>query len=159
MDSGSLFPLASTLCTDTWPKTIFSSFHLFETAVLFAGGDWTRMVAMSAEQIQNDAALMDKISGRITNASDEELRPLWAKNHGTCTSWAVLMASKIATDLNEISFADSGHHRLAFTNCGILVDSSAREALQLEDDVRKKHRKATYIMKGIGQGQPSLSYT
>src|SRR5271156_949546 len=158
MDSRALFPLASTICTDIWPQTI-SSFHLYETFVLFAGGDWTRMVAMSVALIQNDATLMEKVSGRIINASDEELRRLWAKNHGVCTSWAVLVASKIATDLNEITFADTGHHRLAFTNCGILIDSSAREALQLEDEVQKKHRKAAYVMKGIGQGQPSLSYT
>src|SRR5271170_6923218 len=30
-----LFPLASTICTDIWPQTIFSSFHLYETFVLF----------------------------------------------------------------------------------------------------------------------------
>jgi len=114
---------------------------------------------MSAAQIQNDVALTGKVSDRITNASDEELRPLWVKNHGVCTSWVVLVASKVTTDLNKISFADTGHHRLAFTYCSILIDSSAREALQLKDDVRKKHRKASYIMEGIGQGQPSLSYT
>jgi hypothetical protein len=49
-----------------------------------------------------------KISDRITSASEEELRPLWAEHHGVCTSWTVLVASKIAKDPNELSFADEG---------------------------------------------------
>jgi len=107
---------------------------------------------------QLQCSLMEKISDRVEYASDEEIRPLWDERHGVCTSWAILVASKIKADPDKLSFVDAGHHRLAFTNCGIVIDSSARVALQLKNGVPKSYGKVTYTMEGIGQGQPSLSY-
>jgi hypothetical protein len=41
----------------------------------------------------------------------------------------------------------------------ILIDSHAREALQLEDGVKYKYRGITYTLKGIGQDKPAFLYT
>jgi hypothetical protein len=70
-----------------------------------------------------------------------------------------LLASKIAEDPNTLYFEDAGYHRMALTKCGILIDSHAREALQLEDGVKCKHRGITYTLKVIGQDKPIISYT
>jgi hypothetical protein len=159
MDADTLFTRASDLCRETWPKTIFSSFHLFERTVLYAGKDWAQMVAMSVHQLETDSEMKERILQRIRNANEEELRSLWANYYGVCTSWAVLLASKIAEDPNDLYFGDVGHHRMAFTRSGILIDSSAREALQLKDGVKCRCRGCTYTLKGIEQDKPTFSYT
>ena len=158
MDTDSLFTRASNLCRETWPKTVFSSFHFLERIVLYSGKDWAEMVATSARQLETDLATKERILQRIENADENELRSLWENHHGSCTSWAVLLASKIAEDPNDLYFADVGHHRAAFTTSGILIDSHAREALQLEDGVERKYRSITYTLKGIGQDKPTFSY-
>jgi len=75
-------------------------------------------------------------------------------HHGTCSSWAVLLASKIAEDPNDLYFVDVGHHKLAFTRSGIFIDSSVREAIQLKDGVDYKFKNITCSLKGIGQDKP-----
>jgi hypothetical protein len=72
----------------------------------------------------DDAELQQKILNRIEHATDDDLRTLWENGHGVCTSWSVLIASKIAGDPNDCYFADTGYHRMAYTKCGILIDSS-----------------------------------
>jgi hypothetical protein len=123
-----------------WPETIFSTFHLFERIVLYSGKDSAQMVAISAHQLETDSDIMEMILQRIRNANENELRSLWANHHGGCTSWAVLLASKIVEDPNDLYFGDAGYHRMAFTRSGILIDNHAREALQLEDGVKYKYR-------------------
>jgi hypothetical protein len=109
-------------------------------------------------KLETDSETKERILQRIRNANEEELRSLWIKNYGICTSWAVLLASKIAKDPNDLFFADAGNHRVAFTKCGILIDSHARVALQLKDGVPYKYNGITYTLKGIGQDKPTFSY-
>lgn len=129
MDTDSLFTRVFELCREMWPETIFSTFHLFERIVLYSGKDWAQIVAISAHQLETDSDIMERILQRIRNANENELRSLWANRHGGCTSWAVLLASKIMEDPNGLYFRDAGYHRMAFTRSGILIDSHAREAL------------------------------
>jgi hypothetical protein len=117
------------------------------------------MVAMSPDQLEADSEMMKRILQRIGNASERELQSLWADHHGTCSSWAVLLASKVAEDPNDLHFGDVGHHKLALTRSGILIDSHAREALQLKDGVEYTYRGLTYTLNGIGQDKPTFSYT
>ena len=159
MDTDPPFTLASSSCREMWPKTIFSSFHSFEKIVLYAEKDWAQMVTISAHRLETDSETKEKILQRIRNADDEELRSLWINRYGTCASWAVLLASKIAGDPNDLYFGDDGYHRVAFTRSGILIDSSAREALQLKDGVKYKYKGCTYTLKGIEHDKPTLSYT
>jgi hypothetical protein len=112
MDADTLFTRGSDLCRETWPKTIFSSFHLFERTVLYTGKDWAQMVAMSVHQLKTDSEIKERILQRIRNANEEKLRSLWANYYGVCTSRAVLLALKIAEDPNDLYFGDVGHHRM-----------------------------------------------
>jgi len=160
MDSEALFPRVCGICKETWPQTIYSFFHLFDKIVLYAGVGWDKIVTLPATLNQDGKSeLSQKILDRIERASDDELRALWENGHGVCTSWSILVASKITADPNDCYFGDVGHHRLAYTKCGILIDSSAREAEQLQNRVPKRCGKATFMMDGIGQGRPTLSYT
>jgi hypothetical protein len=108
------------------------------------------MVAISPHQLQTDSETRERILQGIQNANENELRSLWANRHGSCASWAVLLASKIAEDPNDLFFADVGYHRMAFTRSGIFIDSHVREAMQLKDGVKYKDRGITYTLKGIG---------
>jgi hypothetical protein len=114
---------------------------------------------MSVHQLETDPKMKERILQRIRNANEEELRSLWINRQGTCTAWAVLLASKIAEDPNDLYFGDVGHHRVAFTESGILIDSHAREALQLEDGVKYKYKGITYTLEGMEQDKPAFSYT
>jgi hypothetical protein len=114
---------------------------------------------MSADQLTTDSETMETILQGIRNANENELRSLWENRHGGCTSWAVLLASKIAKDPNDLYFADFRHHRMAFTRSGILIDSHVSEALQLEDGIEYNHRGITYTLKWIGQDEPITSFT
>ena len=62
------------------------------------------MVTMSTHQLETDSEMKERTLQRIRNANEEELRSLWINNYGTCTSWAVLLASKIAEDPNDLFF-------------------------------------------------------
>jgi hypothetical protein len=139
-------------------KESSDSFHFLEKIFLYSGKDWAQMVAISVHQLETESETKGRIIQRIQNANENELRSLWADNHGTCSSWAVLLASKIAKDPNDLYFVDVGHHKLAFTKSGILIDSSAREAIQLKDDIDYKFKNITCSLKGIGQDKPTFSY-
>ena len=58
----------------------------------------------------------------------------------------------------DLYFEEVGHHRMAFTRSGTLIDSHVGETLQLEDGVKYKHRDITYTLEGIGQDKPTISY-
>ena len=60
------------------------------------------MVSMSPRRLGDDSEMMNRVLRRINNANDEELRPLWKNHHRVCTSEAVLLASKIADDPNNL---------------------------------------------------------
>jgi hypothetical protein len=116
------------------------------------------MVAMSPPQLRTDSKTMERILQGIQNANENDLRSLWADHHGSCASWAVLLASKIAEDPNDLYFGDVGYHTMAFTRSGIFIDSHVREALQLKDGIEYNHRGITYTLKWIGQDEPIISF-
>jgi hypothetical protein len=68
----------------------------------------------------------------IQDADEEELRPLWVNFTGVCTSWAVhiIMALSVGNQM-PYAFGDKQNHRAAWSQDGIVTDSSARNALQL----------------------------
>ena len=112
MDSDrNLFDRASYACVTTWPKTIYSYFHMYAIIVQCCGKSWEEMVAMR----RLDKQTMENVQKQINDATEEDLLPLWVEGHGLCTSCAILIASKISDDPNTLLFGDDGRHRVAFT--------------------------------------------
>ena len=131
MDSQpSLFEHAMEACRKTWPRTLYSSFHMFEVIVQFSGKTWGECVRI----LQFDKSTMEYLEKRIRQSTDDELRRLWAEYHGLCTSWSILIASMLFDDPNTIHFGDDGSHRLAYTSHGLVIDSSTRIPVLLKGD-------------------------
>lgn len=67
---------------------------------------------------------------RILLSEEKGLQHLWDEGYGLCTSWCIYICHK-AFELNTAAtnFGDQGHHRAAYGNDGIVIDSPARKAL------------------------------
>jgi hypothetical protein len=84
---------------------------------------------------------------------EEELEYLWKGGHGLCTSWCIYTSEL----LEEIgNFGDQGHHRAAFYNDGVVIDSSARDALLCRPGESESKGKVTWWMEDIGQTKAKL---
>jgi hypothetical protein len=158
MHQSSVFDSASQICRETWPKSIYSSFHFLELLVRISDQDWPEFV----RNRRVSKSLHTTISHKIETKYDQELDLLWKNNHGMCTSWSILIGSKLENlGFQDFKFclADSGRHRLGYTADGILIDSSVREALQLKDSVPKFAGNFIYFFNCVKGKSPTLKYT
>jgi hypothetical protein len=156
MDSQlSLFEHAMEACRKTWPRTLCSSFHMFEVIVQLSGKTWEEFVQIP----RFDKSSMKHLEKRIRQSPDDELRKLWVEHHGLCTSWSILIASMLFDDPNTMLFGDDGSHRLAYTSHGLIIDSSTRIPVLLKGDKAYTKGGITYSMSMVEGQQPSLSYT
>ena len=71
------------------------------------------------------------IQARIADAEPEDLKHLWSRGTGTCTCWCVHMASLLTGEPSGLIIGDDGMHRAAWTDSGIIIDSSAMKVLDL----------------------------
>lgn len=156
MDSQlSLFERAMEACRKTWPKTLYSSFHMFEVILQFSEKTWEEIVRIP----RFDKSTIEYLEKRIRQSPDDELRRLWVEHHGLCTSWSILIASMLFDDPNTMYFGDDGRHRLAYTSHGLVIDSSARIPVLLKGDKAYTKGGIEYRMSTVEGQQPSLSYT
>jgi hypothetical protein len=77
--------------------------------------------------------------------------PLWANGTGVCTSWAVYNALVLEEESRTVySFGDKRNHRAAWSQDGIAIDPSAKNALQLIDGKIKSTHDTKWMMKYVG---------
>ena len=151
----SLFEDATEACRNTWPKTIYSYFHMFEVIVQLSGKTWEECVRIP----RFDKSTIEHLKKRIQQLQDDELRRLWVDHHGLCTSWSILIASILFNDPNTMHFGNDGSHRLAYTRDGLVIDSSTRIPVLLEGGKAYTEEGIEYSMLMVEGQQPSLSYT
>jgi hypothetical protein len=84
--------------------------------------------------IDNPSFKQDKMDlrAKIQKIPEEHRRCLWEDDMGLCTSWCIAVAQKINND--NMNYGDQGNHRAAYTNDGIIIHSSARQALLIKDE-------------------------
>ncbi len=116
-------------CLELWPKTCFTSLQMLDYLVKLSGRTWDDFVRNPSFKSKK-ADLIEAVLA----APDEDLRPLCM---GLCTSWCITV-SQATGGLDSNNFGDQGHHRAAYTNDGIVVDSTARKALWLSDKKTEK---------------------
>ncbi|KAF2472079.1 uncharacterized protein BDR25DRAFT_342098 [Lindgomyces ingoldianus] len=124
---------AKALALDTWPKTVFTNFLYLEFFGRRSKLSPYEFLKRTAEEVKADASLYKTLLDAVEEASDEDLEKMWREGWGTCSAWAILLSSRLSESLQGINFASDGTHRTAYTDDSILFNSSARNALQLED--------------------------
>lgn len=124
---------------------------MFAKIVEFSNLEWKEAV----KPAKFDKNTERTIVARTESAADDELRLLWARKHGLCTSWAVLVTDKLE---ESFIFADAGGHRGALSTNATFIDSSTRIAIKLEHQVPLQGGNFTYTLIQATQPSPSLLY-
>ena len=147
MDTQTRFEMASKAYKEWWPKTCYTNILMLDLLVKLSGQSWGDFI--------KNPAFDDKegLQQKILMLEEEELKHLWKEGHGLCTSWCIYIAEL----LEEIeNFGDQGHHRAAFYNDGVVIDSSARDALLCRPGKSERKGKVTWWMEDIGQIKAKL---
>jgi hypothetical protein len=135
-------------CKAQWTQTCYTSFVILEFLLQVAGVDLREFVA-------SPKLPKDKLEKLIMAATDDQLKPLWNNGTGLCTSWCVLISSKVYPDFNN-NLGDQGKHRAAFSAQGIIIESSAYDAMRAEKDneaVATEQSKSRWHMTGAILGR------
>lgn len=90
-------------------------------------------------------------------ADDETMKELISGGIGTCTSFAISVAQG---SLHQYTIGDTGNHRVAWTEDGIVVDSSARGIIQLKENIPYRCRKGSikYLMNKNDDGTMTIEH-
>jgi hypothetical protein len=168
MASTNNFNCASRKWIMKWSKSIYSSLSYYTMLAEQSGLPWEEFIQQGTKQGKTtkllDTATKNRITNAITHMAQAEIRLLYQCN-GLCTAWAVMIANDLEQEEDvKFQFVDSGRHRLAFEEGGIVLDSSARKVLQLENgscfsiDIEAGSQPA-YNVQGLGGAYPGLQYT
>jgi hypothetical protein len=149
---------------DLWVHTVFTSLGYFFQILSYSDQKAENFVGYSGGNgLPYD--IRDKIMERIQEASDCELSPLFKNRHGLCTAWAVLIVHETGEEAEaeteeEFKYFDSDKHRLALGHTsGVLIDSSAREVIQLkENDWVVGAQGIKYHVTGLGSKTQTFNY-
>ena len=147
-----LFPRVEARCQELWPGFFFTPLIMVDWLRQKSQRSWENFV--KAPSFKKDST---KIKLAINEADEDELRPLWAAHTGVCTSWAVAVAKTFAGDV-EFKYGENRSHRAAWVSNGVVVDSSARNALRLEECAPTSQNGTTWEMRNIGS-QDSILYS
>lgn len=148
MDPRARYEKAAKECKNTWDKCFLTPIIMMEWLVRSSNRTWEDFLRRPDFKKERD--MLKKI---ISDAEELDLRPLWANNTGVCTSWAVLITSMLE---GEYNFGDKNRHRAAWHQDGLVIDSSAREALQLVEGVPQELNGTTWSMKQVGTADSIL---
>jgi hypothetical protein len=132
-------------CKEEWPKTCFTNIPMLDFLIRLNGQTW--------DDFLKDPTFKDKkgLEEKILISSEDDLKPLWQEGHGLCTSWCIYISDKVFGPHTIENFGDQGRHRAAFGNDGVLIDSSARDALLCREGGKETFRQTTWDMEDIGQ--------
>jgi hypothetical protein len=130
-----IFDVAQNHWLQGWPKSVYTSLSYYTTLARFSSTSFEEFVKFGIPKNKKHPAMNPDVRAQITKAikdmSAEELRLLY-NNTGLCTAWAVQIAkaTEMETDVN-FHFVDSGKHRLAYEDNGVILDSSAKQVILL----------------------------
>jgi hypothetical protein len=146
------FSKAAEICQATWPNSFFTPLIMLQWLLNKCQRTFEDFV-----KTPNFDAERELLKNAIQDANEEELRPLWANGTGVCTSWAVYIASALGEENGTVySFGDKWNHRAAWSQDGVAIDSSARNALQLTDGKIKGAYNTKLMMKHVGTSDAIL---
>ena len=88
---------------------------------------------------------------------DDIVNILLSEGVGTCTTLAVHVSRQAPTRV--FTLGDTGHHRVAWTSDGILIDSSACRLVQLSDNIPQTCAKVTFRRRSTADGSSILEFS
>ena len=113
-------------CSELWGKTCFTNFQMLDFLRDLSKRTWKSLIVNPSFA----KGLIEKI--REMPDREERLRHLWEEDMGLCTSWCIAVVQKMND--SKMNYGDQGNHRAAYRDDGIVIDSSARNALLIPKD-------------------------
>ena len=121
------FSTAATLYRHTWSKTAYTSFLLLQKLLELTETP-LRTYIQDPESLKANKATTN---AAIKAARCGELEDLWQTATGTCTIWAVNLARQLTGSPSGLILGDLGNHRAAWSENGVVIDSSVLRAIDL----------------------------
>jgi hypothetical protein len=127
-----------------WPCSVYTSFAYFtaiQRANEIAESEFVQYRTKSTKdkrppELPRDLA--QKIIEHISKMDKIDLQRLYKHGHGDCSSWSIMIAHAVEEQLDHslaFIYLDTSKHRLGLEPLsGVIIDSSARKALQLIDN-------------------------
>ncbi|EFR03741.1 hypothetical protein MGYG_06740 [Nannizzia gypsea CBS 118893] len=138
---------------NTWNSSSYTSFLML--------GSILRKLEISFEDFISGRSTISKTSLReaLCDVPCEELIPLWESGSGLCTSFSLCVAARIESQNYPSTFtvAELRGHRASFNQRGVVIDSSARQALTLQKQPVKAY-KGTWKMERPEESAPVLLF-
>lgn len=104
-----------------WHSTPFTTINMIQFSLKKTGlsiEDW----------IGGSPIDISRLECRLATVTDHDLKPLCA----TCASFAVGVRSAIGKNAEGLVYGDTGFHKASYSTTGVVIDSSAKTAFQLE---------------------------
>ena len=120
---------AQTVARAKWRESIFTSLVMLQWCLEKSGRSWEHFIEHPNFDESRDILLQ-----AIDNATSEDLYQLWANGTGTCTCWPISVIDGLQKRSHKTTYIygekESGH-RAAWSDEGIVLDSSARRPFLL----------------------------
>jgi hypothetical protein len=137
------FPKAALLYREEWITSAYTSLLMLKKLLELTETSLKTYIEKPQTLEQNKAA----VNKAIKEATFDQLKDLWQTATGTCTAWAINLAEALTGSPEGLIIGDLGNHRLAWSENGVVLDSSAQMAINLECHNQKGSWK---VERGIG---------
>ena len=134
---------------NAWVTKPVSHITAIRQAIILSEKPLTELLQMPSKQWSNLQGIMEKF-----DENDDIMNTLLSDGFGTCTTFTVYVTRQ--APMLDFKLGDTGGHRVAWTNEGILVDSSSRKLVQLIDDVTHTGGNVKYLWKSTTDGSGIL---
>lgn len=138
---------------EAWRIRPFTNVPAIREAILWSEKDLQDVCRMSAKQWQKK--LKKGLVTKFDN-NDDILNALLPDTQGTCTNFTIHVINQ-SSPLNFV-LGDVGGHRIAWTEDGVLIDSTARDLIQLEDGQEKEHNGLRFEWRTNGDEPNSIRF-
>lgn len=156
---------------EVWRKMPFTNIVMYDKIVEWTEHGWAKFVSLTPEQCTSQYG--GTLKHIIQWVPPEVLGELCLSCTGLCTAYSIHVCATLCqnnsfsglemSDLDKTTgsdfFFDTGSHRLAVTRTGLVVDSTIREVLQLQNGEAKGANGVTVTAKSIGKDDgPVVDY-
>ncbi|MCJ1462521.1 hypothetical protein MMC07_001123 [Pseudocyphellaria aurata] len=148
----SLFENIEAIYDDTWATKPYTNARAIELIMARCGKPVDELCRMSTKawKKNSEADLLKQFDEDV-----EIMETLLLDGIGDCTTFTAYITQR-ASQLQDFTMGDTGGHRLAWASNGVLIDSSAKQLIQLQDGVLVESGKKQFLWTSSASGPGTL---